>query len=63
MAYIRKRFKANGDFVWSLQIRRKGHPPLSMSFETEKEAKKWAFVHEKRFLEDPNPYLKMKSEK
>lgn len=46
MAYIRKR----GDFQWQAEIRKKGFPPASRTFNTRAEAEAWAAVIESEMV-------------
>ena len=43
--------------VYRVIIRRKNTPLLSMTFETEKDAKKWVEDHEEKYIIDPTFYI------
>lgn len=61
MATIRKRQFINS-FLWEVQIRRAFCPYLQLSFESENEAIEWVNEHEKRYILNPDLYLKFKNE-
>ena len=54
MATFTKR-QARGKTVWGAQIRRKGHPTLSATFERLTDAKQWAARQEAAISEERAP--------
>ena len=51
MATIVRRPGKNGQVSYRVEVRRKGAPPQSASFQTLAEARKWAKIHEGAVLE------------
>ncbi len=47
MATITRRPLTHGGYAYRVQIRRKGHPTLSKSFETRRDASEWAREHDR----------------
>ncbi len=47
MATITRRLRRKGGYTYRVQIRRKGHSPLSKSFDTRKDAEAWAREHDR----------------
>ncbi len=52
MASIKKRVSANGTEFWQVQIRKKGYPPVSKSFEKFDKAREWAIFTEASILKN-----------
>ncbi|WP_231727229.1 site-specific integrase [Kordiimonas lipolytica] len=47
LATIRQRKNQDGSKTWQVQIRRKGHAPISRTFDSKKDAELWARGHER----------------
>ena len=60
MAVIQTRYLKNGEPVYSVIIRRKDVPTFTMTFDDMDEAKKWIQDHEKRYIDNPYPYIEWK---
>lgn len=56
MATIIERETQTGDKRFRVQIRRKGLPRFSLTFNTVEEAKDWIKHHEKQYIEYPDYY-------
>ncbi len=57
MASIITRNKLNGQKTFRVQIRRKNLPIFSITFSSLTEAIKWIEENEKKYIDDPIPYI------